>query len=117
MPVASGLPPEAYIGMATQPLETMRPILKAFWDAYATTRSYTPIQRKSELERCMRFGAARLAWSALEQRAAHPRVRQVSGHQQACRARAHDYHVNVEVHLFPPGFSFPGGNLPLPSPA
>jgi hypothetical protein len=69
MPITSGLPPEAYVGMAAQPLETMRPVLKAFWDAYAATRDFTQAQRKSELERCMRFGAARLVVSAIEQRA------------------------------------------------
>ena len=28
MPIASGLPPEAYVGMAAQPLEAMRPVLQ-----------------------------------------------------------------------------------------
>src|ERR1043166_715804 len=69
MPISSGLPPEAYVSMATQPLETMRPVLKAFWDAYAATRGYTQAERKSELERCMRSGPARLVVSALEPRA------------------------------------------------
>lgn len=68
MPIASGLPPERYIGMATQPLEAMRPALHAFWEAYATTRNFTEDERRRELERCMRFGAARLVWAALEQR-------------------------------------------------
>src|SRR4029450_8013632 len=40
MPMASGLPPEGYIGMAAQPLEAMRPVLKSFWEAYATTRGF-----------------------------------------------------------------------------
>jgi hypothetical protein len=74
MPIASGLPPEAYVGMAAQPLAGMRPVLKAFWDTYATTRHYTNAQRKSELERCMRFGAARLVWSAIEQRVDFPQI-------------------------------------------
>jgi hypothetical protein len=68
MPIASGLPPEAYVGMAAQPLEAMRPVLHAFWEAYATRRGFGAIQRGQELERCMRFGAARLVWAALEQR-------------------------------------------------
>jgi hypothetical protein len=68
MPIASGLPPQAYISMASQPLEAMRPVLKAFWQAYAATRRFTRDQSRSELERCMRFGAARLVWAALEQR-------------------------------------------------
>jgi len=68
MPIASALPPDSYIGMAAQPLEAMRPVLKAFWRRYAETRGFdTSLQRK-ELERCMRFAAARLVWSAVEQR-------------------------------------------------
>lgn len=68
MPIASGLPPTAYIGMASQPLEAMRPVLKAFWQSYASTRGFDVAQSRSELDRCMRFGAARLVWSAIEQR-------------------------------------------------
>src|SRR5215471_18840412 len=68
MPIASGLPPQAYVSMAAQPLEAMRPVLGAFWEAYARTRKFTNDQSKSELERCMRFGAARLVWAAIEQR-------------------------------------------------
>jgi hypothetical protein len=68
MPIGSGLPPEAYIGMAAQPLEGMRPVLKAFWRVYAETRGFDGRKQRQELERCMRFGAARLVWSAVEQR-------------------------------------------------
>jgi len=68
MPIASGLPPEAYIGMAAQPLDAMRPVLKAFWETYAKTRGFDAEQARRELMRCMRFGAARLTWSAIEQR-------------------------------------------------
>ena len=69
MPIASGLPPQAYVTMAAQPLEAMRPVLKAFWEAYAGTRRVHPRPLPfSELERCMRFGAARLVWAAIEQR-------------------------------------------------
>ena len=68
MPIGSGLPPQTYVSMAAQPLEAMRPVLKAFWEAYAGTRKFTQDQSTSELERCMRFGAARLVWAAIEQR-------------------------------------------------
>ena len=68
MPIASGVPPQAYVSMAAQPLEAMRPVLEAFWNTYARTREYGEEQSRSELERCMRFGAARLVWSAIEQR-------------------------------------------------
>ncbi|MGH7212528.1 MAG: hypothetical protein ACREF1_13835, partial [Acetobacteraceae bacterium] len=74
MPIASGLPPEAYIGMAAQPLEAMRPVLSAFWQAYAATRGFTAEQARRELERCMRFGAARLVWAAIEQRLYAPQL-------------------------------------------
>jgi hypothetical protein len=68
MPIASGLPPEHYIGMAAQPIEPMRPVLRAFWEAYAATRGFAETERQSALERSMRFGAARLVWAAFEQR-------------------------------------------------
>jgi hypothetical protein len=68
MPIASGLPPEHYVGMAAQPLESMRPVLRAFWEAYASTRGFAEGDRKPALERSMRFGAARLVWAAFEQR-------------------------------------------------
>lgn len=68
MPIASGLPPEHYVGMAAQPIETMRPVLQAFWEAYSSTRGFGDGDRKPALERSMRFGAARLVWAAFEQR-------------------------------------------------
>jgi hypothetical protein len=74
MPIGSGLPPEAYVGMATQPLEAMRPVLRAFWQSYAATRGFTEAQSRSELERSIRFGAARLVWSAIEQRLYVPQL-------------------------------------------
>lgn len=74
MPIASGLPPGAYIGMASQPLEAMRPVLKAFWQSYAATRGFDAARSQGELERCMRFGAARLVWSAIEQRLYVPQL-------------------------------------------
>jgi hypothetical protein len=68
MPIVAGAPPETYVGMAQQPLDAMRPVLKAFWQTYSATRGFDDAQQERELERCMRFGAARLAWSAIEQR-------------------------------------------------
>jgi hypothetical protein len=68
MPISSALPSEAYIGMAAQPLDAMRPVLNTFWDAYANTRGFDEKLAQQELTRCMRFGAARLTWSAIEQR-------------------------------------------------
>jgi len=67
MPIASGLPPELYVGMAGQPIESMRPMLRDFWDAYADARGFAEHKRKLELERSMRFAAARLVWTAAEQ--------------------------------------------------
>jgi hypothetical protein len=74
MPIGSGLPPEAYVGMASQPLEAMRPVLKAFWQSYASTRKFGAALSRSELERSIRFGAARLVWSAIEQRLYVPQL-------------------------------------------
>jgi aminoglycoside phosphotransferase (APT) family kinase protein len=68
MPIASGLPPERYVAMAAQPIELMRPVLQAFWKAYAATRGFAEAEHKRALERSMRFGAARLVWSVFEQR-------------------------------------------------
>lgn len=68
MPIASGLPSEHYVAMAAEPIEPMRGVLRAFFEAYARTRGFVAAERRPALERSMRFGAARLVWSAVEQR-------------------------------------------------
>ena len=68
MPIASGLPPEHYVGMASQPIEPMRPVMRAFLDAYAATRGLGESERKPAVARSLRFAAARLVWTAAEQR-------------------------------------------------
>jgi Phosphotransferase enzyme family len=74
MPIASGLPPERYVAMASLPIEAMRPMLHAFWEAYSTTRGFNEAEGRSQIERCMRFGAARLVWAAIEQRLYAPHL-------------------------------------------
>jgi hypothetical protein len=62
MPIASGLPPEHYVGMAAQPIEPMRPVLRAFWEAYASTfPALASPRERAKAGSSMRFGAARLA--------------------------------------------------------
>jgi hypothetical protein len=68
MPLGSGLPPEHYVSMATHPIESMRSAIRAFWEAYATTRNFSATERVSALERATRFAAARLVWATVEQR-------------------------------------------------
>lgn len=68
MPLSSGLPPERYVSLATQPLEAMLPVIHAFWNAYSRQRGFTAEEKPREIERCLRFGAARLVWTAVEQR-------------------------------------------------
>ena len=68
MPIASGLPPERYVGMASHPIEPMRPVMRAFLDAYAATRGLSESERKPSVARSLRFAAARLVWTAAEQR-------------------------------------------------
>jgi hypothetical protein len=68
MPIASGLPPAAYVGMAREPLEAMHPVFSAFWRTYAAKRGWDAALAARERERCLSFGAARLAWAAIEQR-------------------------------------------------
>ena len=74
MPIASGLPPESYVSAAALPLENMRPPLHAFWNAYADSRGYGATERRNQIERCLRFGAARLVWAVVEQRLYAPRL-------------------------------------------
>jgi hypothetical protein len=76
MPIGSGLPPEGYVAMAGQPLEGMRPVIHAFWNAYAEARGFGASERREQIERCLRFCAARLVWSAIEQRLYAPRLDQ-----------------------------------------
>lgn len=74
MPIGNGLAPETYVAMAGQPLETMRPVIGAFWRAYTNTRGFGAAEARRQIERCLRFGAARLVWSAIEQRLYAPGV-------------------------------------------
>ncbi len=74
MPIASHLPPEAYVGAAAEPLEPMQPEVRAFWSAYAASRGIPANKRAAELQRCMRFAAARLAWSAVERCMLEPQL-------------------------------------------
>jgi Ser/Thr protein kinase RdoA (MazF antagonist) len=67
MPIASGLMPELYVEMAAQPIELMRPMLRAFWNAYADARGFAESERQPALERSMRFGAAWLVSAAAEE--------------------------------------------------
>lgn len=74
MPIGSGLPPERYVAMASLPVEAIRRVLHDFWDAYAAARSFNETERRSEIERSMRFGAARLVWAVIEQRLYAPHL-------------------------------------------
>lgn len=69
MPIANGLPPGAYVGLAAQPLDALRPAMRDFWDSYTSARAFDGARRDAELERCMRFAAAKLAWSTAEMHA------------------------------------------------
>jgi hypothetical protein len=68
MPLTSGLPPERFVGMAGQPIETLRPVLHAFWRAYGEMRGFTAEESRTQIERCLRFAAARMVWAAVEHR-------------------------------------------------
>jgi hypothetical protein len=54
----------------------MRPMMRAFWNAYDDARGFGATERQGQLERCLRFSAARLVWSALEQRLYAPQLDQ-----------------------------------------
>jgi hypothetical protein len=68
MPISSGLAPERYVSMALHPIESMRPVMRTFLDAYAATCGVSESERMPALERSMRFAAARLVWTVAEQR-------------------------------------------------
>ena len=68
MPHAGGLAPEQYVTLAGQPIEALRPVMRAFWRAYAAVRGYSAAEAPVRLERCLRFAAARMVWAAVEHR-------------------------------------------------
>lgn len=74
MPIGGGLTPDRYVGMAAQPLEAMRPVMQAFWRSYAGVRGFDATEARHQIERSLRFGAARLVWSAIEQRLYAPKL-------------------------------------------
>ncbi|NPD26877.1 phosphotransferase family protein [Corallococcus exiguus] len=58
--------PPVLHALAPFPLEATWPALRAFWDAYACGRGFTPEERGRELLRCVGFAGARLVLTALE---------------------------------------------------
>lgn len=66
-----------YAGTPAQPftpqtIETLRPSIRAFWQAYATVRGFAPEQARAYLDRAVRYTAGRMIVGVLEYLAASP---------------------------------------------
>ena len=66
IPMDAQATPAQLVEMAQFPLEEMLPAIQAFWTAYVETRQIAANQRRKVLERCMKFGAARMIQTAYE---------------------------------------------------
>jgi hypothetical protein len=56
----------ALVDHAQYPLARMQPAIKAFWDAYATTREWSEREKAVGLERSVKYGAGRMIQTAYE---------------------------------------------------
>jgi hypothetical protein len=66
MPISGQDPVEQAMSQARYPLESMQPAIRAFWEAYAGTRRLDGLAAGVLLERCIRFGGARMIQTAYE---------------------------------------------------
>lgn len=66
IPMETRAAPAQLIEMAQFPLEAMLPAIHAFWKTYIETRQIAVEQRRNLLERCVKFGAARMIQTAYE---------------------------------------------------
>ncbi len=66
MPITPGVPPEQFIDKAAYRLEDMQPAIREFWASYIRVRGIDPASAGPILERCVRYGAARMVQTAFE---------------------------------------------------
>lgn len=66
IPVTGADPPERFPELAVYPLEEMKPALSACWRAYVNARGLDEGSAALELDRAVRFAAARLVQTAYE---------------------------------------------------
>ena len=66
MPVQAGVAPGQYVEQAVYPLEAMQPAMRAFWTTYAEVRGLENQDVRTALERCVRYGAARMVQTVFE---------------------------------------------------
>ncbi len=74
MPIAAGAAPGQFVGQAAYPLEAMQPAIRAFWKAYVATRKLDGEAARHLLERCVRYGAARMVQTVFEYMYASPQL-------------------------------------------
>jgi aminoglycoside phosphotransferase (APT) family kinase protein len=67
IPVTASSPPEQLLELARLPLSSMQPSIHAFWTAYARAMELHGSSAVDALVRAVRYAAARLVHTALEQ--------------------------------------------------
>ena len=67
IPTTGEDPPEQFLELARYPLDAMQPAIGSFWRSYVRRRGIGGIESHELLRRAIRYGAARLIQSALEQ--------------------------------------------------
>jgi thiamine kinase-like enzyme len=66
IPVYPGFTSAQLLKQAQFPLEAMVPAMHSFWNAYVATRRVTEVDAPGLLERCVKYGAARMIQTAYE---------------------------------------------------
>jgi hypothetical protein len=66
LPATGDAPPSQLVEQAAFPLEAMQPAIRAFWRSYVVTLGRNGRGQGELLERCVRYGAARMIQTAFE---------------------------------------------------
>ena len=66
VPVDSEAPPASPAVLANYPLHKVQPALCSFWKSYVDALEIEAVESSQRLERCIKFGAARMVQSAYE---------------------------------------------------
>jgi hypothetical protein len=67
VPGVAGAPPERFLHLASRPLESVQPAIRAFWFAYRKEAGLTRDQADDRLVRSTRYSGLKLIQSGLEQ--------------------------------------------------
>lgn len=72
--IAQETPPAQFVDLAHYPLEDMQPAIQAFWNSYTDVMEVKKMDAEQLLERCVKYGAARMIQTAYEYMYLSPQI-------------------------------------------